>query len=101
MAAAGVSYYMIPDFALSLDGSYNNIDTLHWYNLKVGGENLLSHEYPVTIGASYIYTKYTVLSPTSNGVMVRLTWHIGDSGSLVDLDRSGPLKTPRMDFLPL
>jgi hypothetical protein len=97
----GASYYVIPDLSLNLDGSYNNIDSLHWYSFKAGAEYLLSHEYPITLGVSYIYTKYTGLDPTSNGVMVRLTWRIGDSGSLVDLDRSGPLKTPRMDFLPI
>ena len=97
----GASYYVIPDLSLNLDGSYNNISDLHWFDIKVGGEYLLSHEYPITLGLSYIYSKYTGLSPNANAVMVRLTWRIGDSGSLVDLDRSGPLKIAQLDFMPL
>jgi hypothetical protein len=97
----GASYYVIPDLSLNLDGSYNNIADMHWYDVKVGAEYLISQQYPVSLGVSYVYTKYTGLSSNSNGVMVRLSWHMGDSGSLVDLDRSGPLNTQQPNFLPI
>lgn len=95
----GVAWYVMPDLSLNADGSFNNLATLHWGEFKFGAEYLVSHEVPISIGASWVHTMYTS-GPNTDGVMVSLTWHIGDRGSLIDLDRSGPLRIEQPALLP-
>jgi hypothetical protein len=95
----GVVFYAMPDLSLNVDGSFNNFGPLHWGDVTIGAEYLFSHEVPISIGAGYIHTMYT-RGPNTDALTVRLTWHIGDGGSLIDVDRSGPMRINQPNMLP-
>jgi hypothetical protein len=96
---AGAEYYATPDFGMIGDFSYDNFSTIHWKTLNLGAEYLVSHEYPLSISAMYTYTKYVEGSDlSSSGVMFRLNYRFGLNGSLVQLDRHGPVPVVNYQF---
>lgn len=99
----GLSWYILPELALNLDVSHNSISSLHWTTVSTGVEYLPFAEIPVTLGLSYEYANWMAGSgrADSNGLMIRLTYHLGEGSSLVDLDRSGPFKLFNVNILPV
>lgn len=98
--AGGGTYYLTPDLSLSVNGSYNNFGPEHWFEFDAGAEYLVFRDLPLSLGVGYSYTDYTGPGDMS-ALMVRLTYRLGETGSLVDLDRSGPLDLylPRLTLL--
>ncbi|GAA0584044.1 outer membrane beta-barrel protein [Rhizomicrobium electricum] len=90
---AGVNYYILPQLAAKADLSYATLGGLHWTNVEIGPEYMPFAEVPVSLSAAYTYnnTNYYGRRYYSNGLMVRLTWHLGEGNSLVEYDRNGPL----------
>ena len=98
----GATYYVLPQLSLSADASYNTLSSLHWSTFEVGAEALPFESLPVSISTSYVHDNVRNFgqSTHSDGLMVRLAWHMGDGNSLVDFDRNGPLNA-RTAELPL
>jgi hypothetical protein len=98
--AAGGEYYITPDLGLNVDAGYNNLSGIHWATAYAGAEYLILHEYPLSVSLGYQFVGYTGI-PGMHGVMVRLNYRFGLSGSLIELDRSGPITLPSLEFLAL
>ncbi len=89
----GANYYVLPQLALKTDFSYTTLGSLHWTDFEIGPEYMPLEGVPVSLAADYTHEDVGYVgTPThSDGVMVRLTWHLGDGNSLAAFDRSGPL----------
>lgn len=89
----GATYYVTPRLSVTADGSYATLSGLHWSSFEVGPDYLPFEGVPLSLGAAYTHDTYNSYgrSLNSDGVMVRLSWHLGDGTSLVDFDRNGPL----------
>jgi hypothetical protein len=93
---AGAEYYVLPDLGLNAEVSYNNISNMHWVDVKAYAEYMISHDYPLSVSAGYEYKGYTGYT-ASSGVMVRLNYRFGLTGSLVEIDRKGPVDSRTQD----
>ena len=91
----GATYYVLPQFSLHADASYNTVSSLHWTTYELGATYLPVDTLPVTVSAAFVHDdiRNTGQVVHSDGLMVRLAWHLGEGNSLVDFDRNGPLKT--------
>jgi hypothetical protein len=89
----GANYYVLPELAFKTDFSYATLGPLHWTNFEVGPEVMPFDGIPVSLSAAYTHQNigYYGQPSHSDGLMVRLTWHIGEGGSLAEFDRNGPL----------
>jgi hypothetical protein len=89
----GANYYVIPQIALKSDFSYASLGALHWSDFSVGPEYMPFDGVPVSLSAAYTYQNvgYFGRKYYSNGVMMRLVWHVGEGSSIADVDRNGPL----------
>ena len=89
----GATYYLLPQLSLTADASHNTISRLHWSTFEIGAEALPLETVPVSISASYVHDNIRNFgaSTHSDGLMVRLAWHLGEGNTLVDIDRNGPL----------
>lgn len=98
----GATYYVLPQLSLTTDASYNTLSTLHWNTFEIGATYLPVETLPVSISTSYTHNDVRNYGQSvhGDGLMVRLAWHLGDSHSLVDFDRTGPLDA-RTAKLPL
>lgn len=90
---AGANFYVLPQLAAKADLSYATLGGLHWTDFEIGPQYMPFDNIPVSVSAAYTYnnTNYLGRHYYSNGLMVRLTWHLGEGNSLVDFDRNGPL----------
>jgi hypothetical protein len=89
----GANYYVLPELAVKGDFSYATLGALHWTDVEVGPEVMPVASVPVSLSAAYTYENvgYFGAPSHSDGVMVRLTWHLGEGNSLAEHDRKGPL----------
>jgi hypothetical protein len=89
----GANYYVMPELAFKTDFTYASLGALHWTNFEIGPEVMPFASVPVSLSAAYTHENVGYFGqPThSDGLMVRLTWHLGDGNSLAEFDRKGPL----------
>lgn len=91
----GASYYVLPNLSLNVHGDYASVSALRWTNFEAGVEYLPCDTLPVSISTAYTQGNINAagFSAHSDGLMVRLSYHLGEGNSLVGFDRSGPLNT--------
>lgn len=89
----GASLYVLPQLALTADASYNTVSNLHWSTFEIGPEYMPLPDVPLSISAAYTHDQigYAQQSLHSDGIMVRLAFHLGQGNSLAEFDRNGPL----------
>jgi hypothetical protein len=86
---AGTSgeFYPLDDLGITIDYSYLNGGGGHIHNIGADVEYLISHEYPLSIGAGYQHTGLGNI----NAFLIKLRYRFGLEGTLVGIDRNGPV----------
>jgi hypothetical protein len=86
---AGTSgeFYPLADLGVTIDYSYLNGGGGHTHNIGADVEYLISHEYPLSIGAGYEHSSLGSI----NAFLIKLRYRFGIEGTLVGIDRNGPV----------
>jgi len=87
--SVGAEYYPIPDLGISASYQYVGISGARVHTIGIQAEYLISHTYPLSLAIGYNHQGTNGGDINSFGVHLR--YRFGTEGSLVSIDRNGPV----------